>query len=101
MLETFTVATFAERLGERFDLQAEDESSFAVELIEATALGSGEPAAGGDRRTPFSIVFRGPARPVLPQRIYRLEHAALGAFELFLVPIGPDGAGMRYEAVFT
>jgi hypothetical protein len=33
----------------------------------------------------------------LPQRIFRLEHAELGAFELFLVPIGPG----EYEAVFT
>jgi hypothetical protein len=37
----------------------------------------------------------------LPQRIYRIEHATLGAFDLFLVPIGPDAQGLRYQAVFT
>jgi hypothetical protein len=38
---------------------------------------------------------------LLPQRIYRLEHDELGALDLFLVPIGRDDSGVRYEAVFT
>jgi len=25
----------------------------------------------------------------------------MGDLDLFLVPIGPDGEGMRYEAIFT
>jgi hypothetical protein len=52
-------------------------------------------------REQFSLVFREPSGVVLPQMIYRVEHDELGAFELFLVPIGPDAEGMRYEAVFT
>jgi hypothetical protein len=35
------------------------------------------------------------------QRIYRIEHHAMGTFELFLVAIGPDGTGMLYQAIFT
>jgi hypothetical protein len=97
MLETFTHATFAERVGESFRIHPEGAPPLELRLMEATELGGG----GGGRRTPFSILFRGPMRPVLPQRIYRLEHEAMGSFELFLVPIGPDGEGMRYEAVFT
>jgi hypothetical protein len=98
MLEKFEVGTFAPHLGETFRIQANDSAWAEMTLIEATALGEGAPAAG--RRAPFSIVFRGPRDPVLPQQIYRMEHAALGAFDLFLVPIGPDREGMRYEAVF-
>jgi hypothetical protein len=30
----------------------------------------------------------------------RLEHSALGLLELFLVPIEPDAAGLRYQAIF-
>lgn len=97
MLETFTHATFAERLGDSFHIHLQEALPLEVRLIEAQELGGG----GGGRRTPFSLVFRGPLRPVLPQRIYRIEHEAMGNFELFLVPIGPDGEGMRYEAVFT
>ena len=43
------------------------------------------------------LLFRGPSLPILPQRIYPLEHAALGRLELFIVPIGPG----QYEAIFT
>jgi hypothetical protein len=39
--------------------------------------------------------------PVLPQGIQRLSHAELGELDLFLVPIGPDAQGMRYEAAFA
>jgi hypothetical protein len=46
-------------------------------------------------------VFRGPKKPELPQKIYKLEHDKLGTFELFLVPIGLDKEGMRYQAIFT
>jgi hypothetical protein len=38
---------------------------------------------------------------VLPQATYPVEHDELGRMEIFLVPIGPDGSGMRYEAVFA
>jgi hypothetical protein len=38
---------------------------------------------------------------VLPQRIYRLEHEQMGPLELFIVPVGPDGDGLGYEAIFT
>ncbi|HEY7066457.1 MAG TPA: hypothetical protein VII06_33600 [Chloroflexota bacterium] len=98
MLESFTFATFAERLGEAFRAHAGDGPPLALELIEATDLSGGK--APADRRAPFSLVLRGPLTPLLPQQIYRLEHDALGAFDLFIVPIGPDAHGMRYEAVF-
>ncbi|WP_295435340.1 hypothetical protein [uncultured Thiodictyon sp.] len=68
-------------------------------LIEVTEHGSG--AAGPHRRQPFCVLFRGPALPVLPQRTYVMNHDSLGRLEIFLVPLGPDGQGMRYEAVFT
>ena len=37
----------------------------------------------------------------MPQLIYSLEHATLGTLEVFLVPVGPDAVGMRYDAVFS
>jgi hypothetical protein len=39
--------------------------------------------------------------PILEQRTYEVEHQDMGLFALFLVPIGPDDEGMRYEAVFN
>jgi hypothetical protein len=96
MLETFEVGTFAPRLGETFRIQSTDAEWLEATLIEAAALG--EVAEG--RRAQFSLVFRGPGDRVLPQQIYRVAHERIGEFELFLVPIGPDREGMRYEAVF-
>jgi hypothetical protein len=91
-LETLTAADFAPLRGDRFRIAPTDAPAFDAELVEVTE-GRREP--GG--RAPFSLVFRGGPTPPLPQRIHRVEHAELGALEIFLVPVGPD----RYEAVFT
>jgi hypothetical protein len=100
VLSDVTLATFEPRLGESFRIALDDGQSLDVELVEAAASWGGAPPSEG-RGEPFSIVFRGPYEPVLPQRIYRIEHDELGALEIFLVPIGPDESGMRYEAVFA
>lgn len=50
----------------------------------------------------FSLYFRGPASGDLTQDVYRLEHAALGEFKLFLVPGRNDQTGsVVYEAVIN
>lgn len=92
MLEIFSAETFVPQLHEQFSL-VDESGRLDIELVEVTQLGTATP----ERRAPFSLVFRGPESPTLPQRIYRLEHAGLGTFELFLVPVGPG----RYEAIFT
>ena len=86
-LEALTAADFAPHRHERFALSPGGGPQLELELVEVTGP--------GDR--PFSLVFRGPGEPLLAQRIYRVEHPALGALDLFLVPIGPG----RYEAIFT
>lgn len=98
MLESLTAEVFAGRIGDRFRLHVTSDHTIEVELFEATVLGSRRAAKG---RAPFSILFRGPVTPVLPQRIYRIDHAVMGSFDLFLVPLGPRNGGMVYEAIFT
>lgn len=103
MLESFTVETFTRHLGERFRVDAGQSEPLEIELIQVTSLGreSAENADGRGSRSSFSILFRGPGGIPLPQRIYQIEHDEMGTFVLFLVPVGPDQAGQRYEAVFT
>ncbi len=101
MLETFTVATFAPHLRGTFRISVDAARYLDVTLIEATDLSSGSGGKTVGRGRPFSIVFRGPRDILLPQQIYRVEHDDIGTFDLFLVPIGPDGDGLRYEAVFN
>lgn len=96
-LETLTIDAFESRVGERFRIRAQPDSELEAELIEARALGKG----GRDRRAPFTLSFRTPQLAVLPQRIYEVAHDQMGSYEIFLVPVGPDGKGMVYEAIFT
>lgn len=98
MLESLTHESFRPHVGSAFRVEYAPGTSATLTLAEVTVLGGGGAAA---RRQPFSLLFRGPRAPVLPQRIYRLEHEGMGALELFIVPIGPDAEGLRYEAIFT
>jgi len=98
MLETFTCSTFSPLVSETFRLDAGGEVPVDLILVEAGELPQASPRAG---RTPFSLMFEGPADVVYPQRSYRLEHPALGGFDLFIVPIDADAGGVRYQAIFS
>ena len=91
-----TLADFTALCGERFALQHDGVDGLWADLVEAQAL-SGPPFNG---RQPFSLLFTGPAAPALPQGTYRLVHAQMPAFDLFLVPVGADASGVRYQAIF-
>jgi len=96
-LANLTADDFAPHSGSRYLLRFADAAEpIALELVEVNAAARG-PRPG----RPFSLVFRGPRNALLPQSIYRLEHDAMGALDLFLVPVGPDPQGMCYEAVFN
>lgn len=89
---------FAPLRGERFVLQLPDGGELGAELVEASALNMA-PFQG---RQPFSLLFKGPRAPLLPQSIYALRHATQPeALELFLVPVSADAGGVCYEAVFA
>jgi hypothetical protein len=110
MLDKLTSADFAPHLHATFHLSlgpwgqphhpAAHGAALALELIEVADLGA-DSAADPALRRPFSLIFRHPGSSYLPQRIYTIEHAALGRLDLFLVPIGPDQVGMCYQAIFT
>jgi hypothetical protein len=97
-----TYDDFADRVGERFDVAVTDGEALRMELVEVTESSeAGGPGPAGEQRRQFSLVFRGPAAPVLAQGSHRLTHDDLDDLELFLVPLGPDAEGMRYEAAFA
>src|ERR1051326_3720043 len=49
----------------------------------------------------FSLLFRGPMSPWLPQATYRLRNGQIGEIALFLVPVGPEEGRMIYQAAFN
>jgi hypothetical protein len=102
VLDKLSVDDFTPAVGQRFVADLDGTGSLDLELVKAATFEAG--AAARDEsgtRSPFNVQFRGPAEPILPQRIYRLENDHVGTLEIFLVPIGNDGSATSYEAVFA
>ncbi len=103
-LERLTLERFAAQVKTPFRLHREAGGEVELELTEAAAIRSPAlPRAAGEspRQERFSLLFHGPEQAFLPQGLYRLEHASLGMFTLFLVPVGRAAGTVHYEAVFN
>lgn len=100
MADDLRIESFQNLADDRFRLAVPGQAILELRLSEVGAL-SPATAPPGSPRAPFSLLFHGPATPWADQGTYRLDHAVLGELELFLVPLGPDAEGMRYEAIFT
>lgn len=91
-------ASFAGAIGRRFRIGVEGLGRpVEVKLVEAERLPAGDDAT---TRESFSLIFRGPRLPLLPQGLYGFDDELLGRPEIFIVPIGRDNRGVRYQAVF-
>jgi hypothetical protein len=93
-LEDLGLQSFQACIGSVFRASGVVDQETPLDLIEATDLGS------SDQQERFSLVFRA---PVLGEKqgTWRLTHASLGTFELFLVAIGTAETAFLYEAVFS
>ena len=98
MLDQLTDTDFQPLLQQEFVIGFTNDLKLEAELIEVSKLGE-DPTDG--KRHPFSLVFRTTEKKPFPQATYPVAHPRFGEMEIFLVPIGPDRQGMRYEAVFT
>lgn len=85
---------FTAREGESFALVL-GERTIPFSLAAVRALPDSGRAGGA-----FILDWKGPYEPVLPQDIYTLRHGDED-FEIFIVPVGRDRTGTRYEAVFN
>ena len=85
---------FTGREGESFELMLEDERvPFTLSRVQTLPPTGREAGA-------FTLEWLGPAEPLLPQAIYTLRQDG-DIFEMFIVPLGRDAGGVRYEAVFN
>jgi len=103
MLDQLTMSDFASNQDSAFRVMLSPAADVELVLSEVQALTDLRRAASGDGRPgsqAFSLLFHGPPAPILPQRIYPLEHLQMGRLEIFVVPLGPDAKGMRYQAIF-
>ena len=104
MLDQLSSNDFMKHLNSVFSLTCDSGEYVKVKLIEVSELhinDNNDINRNDKRRRPFSIVFSGPPHPVLPQGIHTLGHSEMQSLNLFVVPIGMDSTGMRYEAVFN
>ena len=95
-MRDLTVEKFAAHLNDTFTV-IHPTSGAELVLIEAVSVPGGQP----DGRRPFALLFHGPLAPLLPQATYRFEHSGFSALDIFIVPVGPDGDRMQYEAIFA
>jgi hypothetical protein len=99
-LDQLTFTGFSAQVGTLFRL-AHGAGPASLKLVEAKTLPSHPPAedAGNEK---FSLLFTGSKDRSLAQNTHRFEHAELGTFEMFIVPIGhQDSSRIYYEAVFN
>lgn len=80
-------------------LLRDGDHSETLQLIEVEKIASTQTAAG--EISAISIVLRSSNQDVLPQQIYQISNATLGEMQIFIVPIGVDDTGVRYEAIFS
>lgn len=95
MPEFYTKEDFSKHLNTKFSIPTDAPGVFELELIEVVSTLS------TPRQEQFSIFFRGPLNIFLPQATYHFQHEGMGEVDLFLVPIGKEEDGFRYEAVFN
>ena len=106
-LGTVTSDDFRPFLKQKFLIYATVSESIETELIQVKDLASGyqdelDEEEAPPRRKAFSLIFRSNQKDsYFPQRIYTVQNEQIGSLDIFLVPLGPDKTGMRYQAIFS
>lgn len=88
-----SLAYFQARQGQAFGL-----AECGAATLDLIAVAAHPGPAGGIES--YALLFRGPPQPMLEQRIHRLVHGD-DQLEIFLVPVGRDDSGIKYEAIFN
>ena len=98
MLDQLKASDFTHLEGADFSIRFHPEVTLQARLIEVAEVKGESPLA----RNPFSLIFQTAQKnDYYPQAIYTVIHPEKGEIELFLVPLGNNGNGMRYEAAFS
>ena len=99
MSDMQTEAEYSRNLNTKFRLLVDAPQPIDLTLVEVTPRKVGAHEEKGMER--FSAVFMGPREILLPQQIYRVSHPDMGEFDIFLVALGQEPEGFKYEAVYN
>ena len=94
-----TEAEFAKNLNTKFRLVVEAPQPIELTLVDVAPRKIQPNEEPGMER--FSAVFMGPREILLPQQTYTVSHPDMGEFEIFLVALGQEPDGFKYEAVYN
>lgn len=98
MLDKLTSDSFTKYLNTTFSINFTEDLSEEAELVEITAHKTG---SNNPELKSFSLIFRTTSSQNHAQGTHRINHSEMPEMFIFLVPIGPDGNGFCYEAVFN
>lgn len=99
MSEFQTEQEFRQHLNTPFRVQVNAPKPIDLTLVAVESRPSEPTEQQGMER--FSVFFLGSPEFLLPQSIYRVAHPEMGEFEIFLVAVGKEADGYRYEAVYN
>ena len=99
MSDIQTEAEFAKNVDTNFRIELEESGHMDLKLVAVTPRKIEPHEQPGMER--FSAVFSGPLDFFLPQQTYHMSHPEMGEFDVFLVAIGREADGFRYEAVYN
>lgn len=97
MEDTFSIDHFQSLVNDNFVFPIEEQDDITLTLTEVNSLT--RHMEGG--REPFSLIFKGPADPQIPQGTYVLNHDKFDKLVLFLVPVSSGSSGIMYESLFN
>jgi hypothetical protein len=92
-----TIDVFSDKVGQVWTIDEPEAPPIELTLINVEPLKNYAKL----KREPFSLLFTTTGNFVLPQRIYALKHATLGAMSLFMVPVGREGDVTTYQSLFN
>lgn len=95
MSAELTHEEFSKHLKSKFEIRLSEAPAVEVELTEVSEL------LLSARQERFSLIFRSANDIMVVQGLHRFEHDEMGAFDLFIVPVGRDESGTYHEAVFN
>jgi hypothetical protein len=99
----YNKSTFAPYVNSEFRVRLNSSKAVAITLVGIEDFANSQETLRAVGDECFTLEFNGPASKTFTQQTYEVEHAALGRFSLFIVPVGMrTGKGaIAYEAAFN
>jgi hypothetical protein len=99
----YNKSTFTPYVNSEFRVHLSSSKAVAITLVGIEDFSNSQEKLRAVGDESFTLEFNGPSSRAFKQQTYEVEHAALGRFSLFIVPVGmPTAKGdISYEAAFN